>query len=61
MTHTVFIPYGMGDTHVTEKSTEMSPSRVTPMSPYFHPIHRKPPPQAAPLHNFEQPPLFEQP
>jgi hypothetical protein len=25
MTHTVFIPYGMGDTHVTEKSIEMSP------------------------------------
>ena len=61
MTHTVFIPYGMGDTHVTEKSTEMSPSRVTPMSPYFHAIHRKPPSQAAPPHDLEQSPLDEQP
>ena len=61
MTHTVFIPYGIGDTHVTGKSIEMSPSKVTPMSPYFHPIRRDSTPQAAPPHDFEQPPLDEQP
>jgi len=49
----------MGDTGVTEKRTRMSPSRVTPVSPYLHPICRHATPQATTPHHVEQLLVFE--